>query len=140
MGSGNADSGGGVDRPEVTKVTRLDFNQANEIAQSLDALSHLAMVHPETVDSTPEHYSSAFRNAAEAIRILAKQKKLAPLDDPALQSTAYRIDSNMDTKMMRMVHYGDEGRILCTTIVNATDTYELAHKLLRAYDELEGIK
>jgi hypothetical protein len=89
---------------------------------------------------------ATLQEARNAIRILSRPAPTARecLDDPALQATGMRTDTYEDEdgdKGMRLAMYrGAESNILAWFIFPVTEVYELAAKLLKVYDNLEGIK
>src|SRR5664279_5179796 len=104
MGTGDANSGGGLDRPKAPQVTRLNRVQADEIAQSLDAMSTITIDIPE-FEPVRANYAKALTGAANAIRILAKQKALTPEVNEAYQATGYRLDLDEENHRVRMIFY-----------------------------------
>ena len=141
MGTGNANSGGGLDRPKAPQVTRLNRVQADEIAQHLEAMSVVALDRPETIESARESYSKALTSAADAIRILAKQKALTPEINEAYQALGYRLDANDETHELRLSLYqGDQKNVRSFLVMESPDAYDMAHRILKGYDQIEGIK
>lgn len=141
MGTGNANRGGGLDRPKAPQVTRLNRVQADEIAQTLDTLSVIALDHPDTVGSESQTYSQAFTSAADAIRILAKQRALTPEVNEAYQATGYRLDLDEENHRLRMVLYqGDQKNVRSFLMLDSPEAYDMAQHIIRKYDILEGIK
>lgn len=141
MGTGDANRGGGLDRPKAAQVTRLNRVQADEIAQHLDAMSVVALDRPETIESARESYSKALTSAADAIRILAKQRALTPEVNEAYQATGYHLDLNDETHEMRLVLYqGKTKNVRSFLMMASPEAYDMAHRILRGYDQIEGIK
>lgn len=127
--------------PKAPQVTRLNRVQADEIAQHLDAMSVVALDRPETIESARESYAKALTSAADAIRILSKQRALTPEVNEAYQATGYRIDLDEESHSMRIVFYqGDEKNVRSYLVMDSPEAYDMAHHVLKKYDTLEGIK
>jgi galactokinase len=141
MGTGNANRGGGLDRAKAAQVTRLNRVQADEIAQHLDAMSVVALDRPETIESARESYAKALTSAADAIRILSKQRALTPDVNEAYAATGYRLDTNDETHEMRISLYQDDQKnVRSFLMMDSTEAYDMAHRILKGYDQIEGIK
>jgi hypothetical protein len=140
MGTGNANRGGGLDRPEAAQVTRLNHAQADEIAKSLDAMSMISIDIPE-FESVRANYAKALTGAANAIRILAKQRALTPAANEAYQATGYQLELNDETHEMRLILFqGEQKNVRSFLVMPSPDAYDMAHRVLKGYDQLEGIK
>lgn len=127
--------------PKASQVTRLNRTQADEIAQTLDALSVMALNRPETIQNVSQEYATAFTSAADAIRVLAKQRALTPLENEAYLATRYSIDLNDETHEMRVVFYkGDQKNAHSFLTLSSPEAYDFANHILAGYDDLEGIK
>ncbi len=125
MGTGNADCGGGLDRPSPAKV--------------IADLDKFAQWEP------PESPRAvAMREAAAALRALAPRQPIKnPLDDPEFQACGYKTElSKDDDKLLRLTFYGATGnrRPLGFMILRSPEVYDMSTHLLRKYDELEGIE
>ena len=127
-------------KSRTSQVTRLNRVQADEIAQSLDAMSTITIDMPE-FEPVRAHYARALTGAANAIRILAKQKALTPEVNEAYQATGYRFDLNEENHQIRMVFYqGDQKNVRSFLLMDSPELYDMAHNMLKKYDIIEGIK
>jgi hypothetical protein len=128
-------------KSRTSQVTRLNRVQADEIAQTLDTLSVIALDHPDTVDSDSQTYAQAFTSAADAIRILSKQKALTPEVNEAYQATGYLLDLDEENHRLRLALYqGDPKNVRSFLLLDSPEVYDTAQRLIRKYDILEGIK
>jgi hypothetical protein len=57
-----------------------------------------------------------------------------------LQLLGYRVEINDDRPLMRIMFHTKTEKDVAYMVLDASDGYELAHKILRGYDKLEGIK
>jgi hypothetical protein len=88
-------------------------------------------------------YKSAFKDAADAIRILSKPKKRgSPLRDPALEAHGYGTSLDEEAGEMRLIFYKESGGrgVMGYMHLDGPGCYEVASDLLRQYDILEGVK
>lgn len=86
--------------------------------------------------------AAAIKQAADVLRKLpTRQTDADRLDSPAFQSKGYRIDTDVEAKNLRLVMFGasDNKQVLSYTLLDTPEVYEFASKLLKSYDELEGI-
>lgn len=115
MGNGDADIGGGLERPSLTEVDR----------ETLMALLKAANITIERLE--------AERDSQHAV--------IAPLDNPMLRATGYRVQTDEDSKEMRISFFhGAEKNIIAWMILPTPEVYGLAERCLQCYDKLEGIK
>lgn len=122
---------------EKSQVTRLNRTQADEIAQTLDTMSVMSFDHPDA----HEHCAQAFASAADAIRILAKQKALTPETNEAYQASGYFLDMDEENHRMRLAFYqGDPKNARSFLVLDSPEIYDMAILMLKKYDILEGIK
>ena len=123
------------------QVTRFNHADVDEIAQVLDCLSVTALNNSETIESARESYATAFTSAANAIRILSKQKGLTPAENEAYLATGYELSVNEESHEMRLSLYqGDPKNTRSFVIMDSPDAYEMAQRVLKKYDILEGIR
>jgi hypothetical protein len=57
-----------------------------------------------------------------------------------LQLLGYRVETNDDKPLMRIVFHSATNKDVAYMVLKATDGYDFANKILRGYDKLEGIK
>jgi hypothetical protein len=64
------------------------------------------------------------------------------LEDAAYLAKGYRVETDDESKDMRLVLFGERGlkHILGFMVMTAPESYELATCILKNYDRLEGIK
>lgn len=60
-------------------------------------------------------------------------------DDDALRADAYGIAISTPDNEMRIRFYDAEENVLSDFIVDAAGAYEFAQRILRSYDQLEGL-
>lgn len=70
-----------------------------------------------------------------------QQSDAQRLNDPAMQARGYRIDTDTDSKTMRIVFFGQHGQTDIRTymVLDTPESYEMAALILKNYDRLEGI-
>lgn len=64
--------------------------------------------------------------------------KMPVQKEEIIEATGYTIGTNIDNNEARLMLH-DHGKIIGSMILEGAELYELAHRLLRAYDELEGL-
>ena len=120
---------------------RFNHADVDEIVQALDGLSTAALNSPAEDTESSASYARAFTSAADAIRILSKQKGLTPTENEAYQATGYAISLNEESHEMRFSLYqGDPKNARSFVILESPEAYEMAQVILKNYDTLEGIK
>lgn len=62
------------------------------------------------------------------------------LDDDTFEVGGYCIAVHDESKMTRLVFYSTTRQVLGYMVLESTEVYEMAQKLLKNYDMLEGIK
>ena len=62
-----------------------------------------------------------------------------PLDDEAFESDKHQIELDSESRAMRLVFLRGEN-VLAHMVLDSDDAYDLAQRILDAYDKLEGIK
>ena len=123
------------------QVTRFDRAQVDEIVQALDGLSVAALNSPAEDTESSASYARAFTSAASAIRILSKQKGLTPAENEAYLATGYELSVNEESHEMRLSLYqGDPKNTRSFVVMDSPDVYEMAQRILKKYDILEGIR
>ena len=128
-------------KPRTPQVTRLNRVQADEIARTLDAMSVIALNEPQTIETARQSYATALTGAADAIRILAKQRALTPEANEAYAATGYHLDANDETHEMRLSLYqGKQENVRSFLMMDSSDAYDMAQRIIRGYDQIEGIK
>lgn len=132
MGTRDANSGGGLHRPEVEEVMTV-----SALADHLSKLSESADVPA---------YKSAFADAADAIRILTKHPRSAKasLKNESFQGYAYTLDTkdDEDEKVMRLAIWRDNAKsdLVGYMILEGTaEIYEFGADVMQQYDKLEGL-
>lgn len=66
------------------------------------------------------------------------EEKLAEIEQLETDATAYSIGYNIKEGEARIKFHNDLGTLSCF-VTDAPGIYELAQRLLRAYDKLEGL-
>ena len=123
------------------QVTRFDRAQVDEIVQALDGLSVAALNSPAEDTESSASYARAFTSAASTIRILSKQKGLTPAENEAYLATGYELSVNEESHEMRLSLYqGDPKNTRSFVVMDSPDVYEMAQRILKKYDILEGIR
>lgn len=56
-----------------------------------------------------------------------------------VEADAYGINYNIDEGAFRLQFYDEDGGVLSSFTTDAAGAYELAQRILRGYDKLEGI-
>lgn len=75
------------------------------------------------------------------ISMMTQQSDAQRLNDPAMQTKGYRIDTDVESKTMRIVFFGQHGQtdIRGYMVLDAPESYDFGSLVLKNYDRLEGI-
>jgi hypothetical protein len=117
----------------------LDIQPVEEVMTVSALADHLAELG--NLADNPS-YKSAFKDAADAIRVLSKPVKRGnPLADPAFRALGYGIMLDEEAGEMQLIFYKKESSgVLGYMQLDSYGVYEVAADLLRCYDKLENIK
>lgn len=69
---------------------------------------------------------------------MSQTETIIQLED-ALEAEAYGITIHPPDNAFRLRFYDDDGAVLSTYTTDAAGAYELASRILRGYDKLEGL-
>lgn len=114
MGNGNVNRSGRVGRAPITQVDR-------------ETLMALLKAANDTIKKLEAEHT--------------RRANIAPLDNPMLQATGYRTQTDPTMKQMRISFFhGAIDNVISWMILPTEEVYVLADKCLACYDRLEGIK
>lgn len=85
----------------------------------------------------------AMREAASVLaKLPVRQRDSDRIDSPAFKINSYRIDTDEESKAMRIVFFNLAGEksTLGYLELSSDGAYTFSHKVLAKYDQLEGIK
>ena len=60
-------------------------------------------------------------------------------EDEAFEAHKYGINTSVDDNAFRLQFYDEDGNVLSCFVTDAAGAYDLATRILRAYDVLEGL-